>query len=159
MRAPIPRAAPEWHKATSRAAEFTIISEAAHWYSHWDPSKRRTMRCGGKECYCCATGIQKQLRVVVLVIDTNNREKLIELRERHREFFDHFASLVGLRIRVRKLGEAQNSPVEIRHVGEVHATVRDITRLVECLGSPAILVCSGDLGERFDRDEGRNVVG
>jgi hypothetical protein len=84
--------------------------------------------------------MERQVRVVILCVDENGREKLVELRERHREVFDRYDSMVGLRIRVKRSGTARNSPVDLKVVKEEHAVERDISRLVESFGLPSISV-------------------
>lgn len=142
----IPKANPDWIQWHDRYQALTCISEATPSMTHWDTEVNRSRRCGGKECYLCAIGVQRQLRVYVLALTKDNKEVLFELRERHRDVFDGFGSLVGLQIRGRKIGLARNSPVEIVCGEFVYAVRRDITRLVDCLGLPPILC-------RKDRDD------
>lgn len=145
-----PKVCPTWYKATERRADLLIISETAHWISHWDPEKGRSQRCGGLRCMACHLGSQKQLRVVVLVVDSAGKEFLLELRERHREALDRWDSVVGLRITIRKLGAAKNSPVEIKGGEREYAVPRDISRLVDVLGGRPVLLAEGDLDGRAD---------
>jgi hypothetical protein len=132
-----------WFSAAERKTELMVISQPTHWISHWDVQLRRSRKCGGRECYCCAQGYQQVLRVVVMCVDPGGRDVLLELRERHREIFDRYDSLVGLRLSVRKLGSAKNSPVEIRPLDFAAAVERDITRLVDTLGLPPLRVSAG----------------
>lgn len=138
MRQPIPRVQVEWLKLSDRWQEVMVISEPTSWISHFDVQLRRTRRCGGSTCYPCATGAQRQLRVVIMVVDGRGKDFLLELRERHREMFDRYESMVGLRLRIRKFGTASNSPVEVKPIEFAAAVERDIGRLVESLGLPAI---------------------
>lgn len=140
--ADIPKTAVRWMKVTERSQEVLVISEPAFWFSHWDPRKSRSVRCGGRACYPCSIGVQKQLRVVVLVVDPAGKECLLELRERHREKLDKYEKMVGVRLRVWKAGAAKNSPVEVKVSGEQYAHERDITRLVDLLGEAPILLGS-----------------
>lgn len=135
-----PPVKPEWLKVTERWQELLVVSEPTPWVSHWDPTANRSRKCAGPECYLCSLGCQKQLRVVVIAIDNRNRDKIVELRERHREMLEGFGSLVGLRIRVRKSGTARNSPVDVEGLEHAAAIERDISRLVDSLGLPAINV-------------------
>ncbi len=130
----------DWVRPTERREEYLIISELTSWISHWDPVRKRSRRCGGPRCYCCSVGMQKQLRVVVMVVDKNSRDKLLELRERHREVVDGHESVVGLRITVKREGTAQNSPVTIKVIGSGAASIRDIGRLVETFGLEAVVI-------------------
>lgn len=136
----IPRTAVRWLKVTERSQEVIVISEPAFWLSHWDPVKTRSVRCGGRACYPCSIGVQKQLRVVVLVVDPQGKDALLELRERHREKLDKYERMVGVRMKVWKAGQAKNSPVEVKVTGEQYAHERDISRLVEQLGEAPILL-------------------
>lgn len=138
MRKPIPRVRAEWLVITDRWQELLVISEPTHWVSHWDTHLSRSRRCGGRDCAFCAAGCEKQLRVVVLGIDAYGKEKLLELRERHREAFDRYDSMVGVKLRVKRAGAAKNSPVDCTVLGLEHAVPRDIARLVESFGLPPI---------------------
>lgn len=129
-----------WLQVTDRSQEVLCVSRASEWVSHWDPELRRSIRCGGRSCYPCSLGVQRQLRVVVMVVTATGEDKLLELRERHRERFDAYETMVGLRLRVRKAGTAKNSPVDIAVRSQDLAVERDISRLVEQLGLPPILV-------------------
>lgn len=136
----IPSVLPTWVVATDRRQELLIISEPTHWVSHWDVQLRRSRRCGGRECYLCSVGAQKQLRVVVMAIDSAGREKLLELRERHRELLDGIGSFVGARVSIKREGQAKNSPITVKYLEHSAAHERDISRLVESFGLEPILV-------------------
>lgn len=140
MRPALPDVKVLWFKALERKSEVLIISEPTCWVSHWDPNVNRGRRCGGMQCYSCAVGAQRQMRAVVLVVDSRGKEHLLELRERHREQLDSWESTVGLRISIKKEGGARNSPVSIVALGFEAAVERDITRLVAVLGLPAVMV-------------------
>lgn len=88
----------------------------------------------------CAIGCRKTVAAVVMAIDTRGRDSLIELRQRHREKMESYDTLVGLRVRIRKAGKADNAPVEVSPVDYSAAVERDISRLVETFGLPPILV-------------------
>ena len=139
-----PRISPSWFKASDRKQEVLVISELTHWISHWDADTHRSVRCGGRLCMACHYGAPKQLRVVVLLVDGAGKECLLELRERHREVFDSYPSVAGLRLTVRKEGTAKNSPVTVKVVGQTLVAVRDISRLVETLGCRPVLLAEGD---------------
>lgn len=134
---------PRWLELTDRRQEVTCLSQLYHWESHWDIEARRSRRCGGKLCYCCSIGAQRQLRVVLLVQTASGEERLLEVRERHRESFDRFESTVGLRLFVRKEGTAKNAPVSVRPGEFGYAIERDISRLVDCLGLSPVLLAEG----------------
>lgn len=136
----IPKIGATWLKVTERRQELKLISEPTPWVSHWDVSEGKSRQCGGPDCYLCALGVPKQLRVVVLGLDSRSNEKLVELRERHRWMFDQYPSLVGLVIGIRKAGAARNSPVEVDCRDFEAANARDISRLVQSFGLPAIRI-------------------
>lgn len=142
----IPKALPDWIHWHDRYQALTCISEPTPLMTHWDVEAQKSRRCGGKDCYLCAIGVQRQLRVYVLALNKENAEVLFELRERHRDVFDGFGSLVGLQVKGRKVGSAKNSPVEIVCGEFVYAVRRDIRRLVDSFGLPPILC-------RKDHDE------
>lgn len=131
--------APYWPKIDGRRREFLVISEPESWYSHWEPGLGRARRCGGPQCMLCARGFQKQLRVVIMAVDSHGRDSLIELRERHREALDAWESTVGLRIELRRSGTARNSPIDLKVVGQSHAAERSIGPLVRTFGLDPIV--------------------
>lgn len=131
---------PEWAKLSTTRLELRLISKLTPWVSHYDHALNRSRKCAGPTCLLCAKGCQKQLRVVVMGLDKNNREILFELRERHREMFDHYESSVGLVCSIRKAGGASNSKIEVVITGEFEAMERDIRPLVSCFGLPPILM-------------------
>ena len=75
-------------------------------------------------------------------IDEHGREWLVELRERHRDIAEKLDELIrngqGHRLVGRKEGPARNSPVCLVLAGPVEVFRREITRLVERLGLPAL---------------------
>jgi len=104
------------------------------------------------------------LRFVVMAIDDRGKEVLVELRERHRDLAERLDDLIkngqGHRLVGRKEGPARNSPVCLVLAGPVEVFRREITRLVESLGLPALL--ANPLGEREaerNQREGVNVDG
>lgn len=129
-----PSQAPYWPTIDGRRREYLIISEPEHWVSHWEPALRRSRRCGGPTCYQCSVGIKKQLRVVIMCVDSIGRDALIELRERHREIFDSYETTVGLRIELRRSGTAKNSPVDMKVLSRGDAIERNIAALVRSFG-------------------------
>ena len=148
-----PQVGPTWLKATERRMELLIISEITYWVSHWDPQRGRSVRCGGTACYHCQQGAQKIVRGVVLGIDSSGREKLLEIRDRHERIFESYDTSVGLRISVRKTGPARNSPIDMTVLREELAYRRDISRLVDSLGEPAVILgeTEAERAERVDR--------
>lgn len=141
----IPKIGPKWVKFTDRWQEFITISEPHHWISHWDTEAQRSRRCGEDLCYMCAIGVPKQLRVVILCRDSKGHEVLIELRERHREVFEHYEPMTGLRFKARKMGTARNSPVEVVPMDFAAAVARDISRLVDSFGLAPVVISDADL--------------
>ena len=142
----IPKLRPEWVILTDRRQEFLCLSEATPWVSHWDVDAGRSRKCAGARCWLCHCGVPKVLRVIILVIDDQGRERLLELRERHRPLWES-SSLVGARLHARKEGLAKNSPVVIARAGREEIAPRDISRLIECLGLPPALIATVDLPE------------
>ena len=130
--------------------ELLCCSDIHYWVSHWDPQRRRSVRCGGSGCYGCQQGAPKIVRGVVLGVDTQGRDRLFEVRQRHENVFESYETTVGLRISIRKLGAATNSPVEVKVVGEEYAYRRDITRLVDSLGEKPVMLsaCEQEFPER-----------
>ncbi len=124
----------KWLKPGPHWATVLVISEPATWVSHWDARIFKSVRCGGPGCSMCATGYQKQLRVVMMGIDISGRDRLFEVRERHRQLFDQYESTVGMELRIKKKGTANNSPVEVEVLGFRQAVERNILRLVESFG-------------------------
>lgn len=80
--------------------------------------------------------------MVGLALDDRGREWLFEFRDRHRSELERIHSLwgssVGVRLRVRREGTARNSPVTVNALGREAAVERGVTKLVACLGLPAI---------------------
>lgn len=144
-------------KATPRRAEFLVISEIVTWISHWDVEIRQPRRCGGRHCYLCSVGAQKIPRMVVLALDSNNNEWLVDLRERHEitllKMQEGGMGAVGSRICIRKEGLHSNSPVSITFLAKEYAHGRDISRLVETIGLPPLL-----LQERFNVDQSTSTT-
>lgn len=140
MRPQPPKVGPQWLKPGERKVELLLCSDITYWVSHWDPQSRRSVRCGASACYFCQQGAQKIVRGVVLGVDNQGRERFFEVRQRHEDVFESYSTTVGLRISIIKTGRAVNSPVNVKVLREEMAYARDITRLVECLGSPAVLL-------------------
>lgn len=143
---------PEWVRWTGHWQEFLVISEIESWVSHWDARIGKSRRCGGPGCALCHMGYQKQLRVVVMTIDKSGRDTLIELRERHRTYLDGVESVVGLKVRMKKMGAARNSRIELDIIGSQEVATRDIKRLVLCLGEEPLFAAGGEA--RFDPIQG-----
>lgn len=135
---------PEWVKVTQRRQELVVLSEPTPWVSHWDTAKMRSRRCGGKECMLCQLGMPKQIRYILLCVDSHCAERLLELRERHADYLDRLiaehGSMVGLRVSVLRDGTAKNSPVSFRFLARESVVSRDIKLLVERFGLPPLLV-------------------
>lgn len=133
-----------WVQPTERAQRLLIVSEVRHWVSHWEAGTRRTRRCGGEGCALCALGGQRQLRMVVLCTDGRGNDLLFEFRERHRGvlqgILERYKTTVGVRISVWKDGKAINSPVMVKAIDQEYAQEREISRLVESLGLPPVMV-------------------
>lgn len=136
---------PKWVKPTERSIELRIISEPCFWTFHFDVQIMRKRRCGGQACYLCAVGAKKQIAAVVMCVDTTGQDRLLELRARQREVFESYDTLIGLRVRVRKAGKNDNSPIEVKVLEYSAAHGRDISRLVETFGEPAILIGSEEV--------------
>lgn len=142
---PLPRSEkPEWVVVTQRRQELTVISEPTPWMSHWDTVKGRSRRCGGPNCQLCAMGMPRQIRYVLLCVDSHGHERLLELRERHADYLDRLisehGSTVGLRVAVLRDGAAKNSPVSFRFLCRESAVARDIKLLVSRFGLPPLLL-------------------
>lgn len=133
---------PQFAKFTERRQEFVVCSRVEHWVSHWDVERQRSRRCGGVECSLCGIGVPRVTRFIVMAIDGRQREVLIELRERHRHILEQIESTVtngeGVRITCRKEGAARNSPVTITILGPEAVYRREITKLVDTFGLPAL---------------------
>lgn len=142
---PLPRSEkPEWVVVTQRRQELVVLSEPTPWVSHWDTAKGRSRRCGGKNCQLCQFGMPKQIRYVLLCVDSHCQERLLELRERHADYLDRLiaehGSTVGLRVAVLRDGTAKNSPVSFRFLARESVVSRDIKLLVERFGLPPLLI-------------------
>lgn len=142
---PLPRSEkPEWVTITQRRQELVVISEPTAWTSHWDTVRMRSRRCGGSNCQLCAMGMPKQIRYVLLCVDSHGHERLLELRERHADYLDRLitehGSTVGLRVAVLRDGAAKNSPVSFRFLCRESAVARDIKLLVARFGLPPLLL-------------------
>lgn len=135
---------PEWVQVTQRRQELVILSEPTPWVSHWDTAKARSRRCGGKNCQLCQFGMPKQVRYILLCVDTHCAERLLELRERHADYLERLisehGSTIGLRVSVLRDGPAKNSPVSFRFLCRESVVSRDIKLLVERFGLPPLLV-------------------
>jgi hypothetical protein len=135
---------PEWVQVTQRRQELVVLSEPTPWVSHWDTAKMRSRRCGGKNCQLCQFGMPKQIRYILLCVDSHCHERLLELRERHADYLDRLisehGSTVGLRVSVLRDGTAKNSPVSFRFLARESVVSRDIKLLVERFGLPPLLV-------------------
>lgn len=143
---------PRWFKATVRRSELLFVSDVFGWVSHWDVSARRSRKCGGRSCGLCSFGYPKVARFVVVAVDQWGTDWLVELRERHREFIERLregrGTAAGARVVVCKEGEALNSAVCFTLLGREPVVIRDISRLVDSLGLPAITVRSeNNIGE------------
>lgn len=157
---PLPRSEkPEWVQVTQRRQELVILSEPTPWQSHWDTTKMRSRRCGGRECQLCAMGMPKQVRYVLLCVDSHCHERLLELRERHADYLERIiaehGSTVGVRVAVLRDGTAKNSPVSFRALCRESVISRDIKLLVERFGLPPLLmeaIPEKDQSERFIND-------
>jgi hypothetical protein len=111
----------------------------------------------------CAMGYPKQIRFILLCMDSNNRDRLVELREAQRSELERaeaeFGDLCGCRMTIRKESSAKNAAVHVKIHAKEHAVRRDIQRLVDALGLPALSV-GGDFNidsqphESFPSEEG-----
>lgn len=148
---------PKWVRPGSRKVELTIISELNRLVTHWDTRLGRSVSCGGHVCELCHVGMQKQLRVFCMLIDGHGNDWLFELRERHRETFGEYDSVVGLVVEIWRAGTAKNSPVEVRIRDTRNVVERDITALCKTFALPAVVrsgtaAVARQLSEPTERD-------
>ena len=91
----------------------------------------------------CQLGMPKQIRYILLCVDSHCAERLLELRERHADYLDSLiaehGSTVGLRVSVLRDGTAKNSPVSFRFLAREAVVSRDIKLLVARFGLPPLL--------------------
>lgn len=133
-----PPTAPRFLKPTQHIQRVTVLTGVHWWHGHYDPERRRPVRCGGSLCRWCDSGRQPELRIVLGVADGHSQRWLIELRERHRTFIESLESqaegVIGTVVEMWKQGSAMNSPVEFSIVRHKAAMEWDIRLLVEGLG-------------------------
>lgn len=130
-----------WFVPTTRRQELLILSHPRTIDTHFDLEFRRTRRCGGPRCMGCHLHVPMVPRHIVMCHDTNNREKLLELRERHLQALDSYSALVGVRVAVKKSGEGRNCRVQIEAIGvEEGIPAREIDALCKTFYLPAAFV-------------------
>ena len=121
---------------------MTVVSRSSveWWQAHWDPSIRRSRMCEGRECPWCGQGLFRSTRYVIAVELEGGSLRLLELRERHRDFLERLHHRprmgVGSLLRVRKEGEGKNARVEVELLHQVPAIPIEIAALVRSLGHP-----------------------
>jgi len=129
-----------WLVASQKKQRVVIISRIRFWTSHWDVTAGKSRRCAGDACQLCAAGLPQQIRYVCLVVDQLGSQRLLEFRERHYAVLETMRCQprgeLGTVIVIQKSGEAKNSPVEIKAVGQEQVIEQEISRLVESLGLP-----------------------
>lgn len=131
----------------------TALSGAVLVSLHWDPSAKRSRRCGGRACALCGDGVEVQERVYLwvqfkgerylLMLTPSNEEEL----EAQGVSLEDVASVVGTVIELRRESPAYNArqvcrvvdKVEVLPVGPPEAERIGLepelkgSRLVECI--------------------------
>ena len=163
MRKLEPKDGPKWIKPSTRRQEVLSLSDFTIWKSHMDTTVMKSRRCGGSRCLLCSLGSQRISRWAILGLDVYGAERLMELRERHRDTmqrcYDEAGTAVGVRMSVVKRGEHINAPVDVSIIGRDTVVGRDITNLVATFGLPPKYVGGSDVDEDSANESPFNAGG
>ena len=108
---------------SDQARQVVVISEATVVASHWLPAEGRSQRCGGPGCPLCAGGDDPTDRAYVWVQAGDGTDRIFEFRARQEEQLNAQGVMIeqieGVELRIRRKGQAYNSPVMVEVVGRI----------------------------------------